>query len=690
MRRHRGLCAFRASPRKQSSFAALSPPPCHWLPGRDLPLRWQRPSALAGHKVSPSPLTHGGRGHGSPAAGVGVWVWGGWSELAAGAHAVPAALHPSGSPPAAPARAPRPPVDASSQLVFSFSFFWMLGCLGLVLPRPPPTPRTPRLRGHSHPGPGLDQLAVGRPSRAPQGGGALPAWPGRRAGTSRVPRPRARPRPDCSPSRCAGLDACRRPAARAVPPWLSTRPPGDLRSPSASPASVSPPVQQQPGTRWEPPRPRPRPRPRGQPIGRRRQGGVSRPGPGQGPGAGRGFRRPPARAARAAGPGRGAEGRRVPRGARLARARGGGAGAWAGDAAAPRRGQRAAGAEAAAASALPGAASLGALARRTRRRRTGPRCPGAGGRSRGSGSRASTSRDPERRRPGEGPGGACAGPGGAGRARWVWCGGSPGPGGRPLLGLLPSAGGLGDAGSTGCPPEGRPSGLGPGARPSLGPGDSGRHRRGGVSRDHWGSPRLGAGGPDRRTPGAARPAAAVGREKLARGAALRNRRTLRPSAAGRPAEPRAAAPRFSPARLCGSRARRPRPGLPASWLRGPGGHRAVPAALREPGSALTPTPDRQLRASVFLAFLSLKEGRRAPNVSVKRLSKKSPRLCDVSDFAGCSGPLGAARPPPPQLPLLKPGAPSSLGTAWERVRWAGAGRGARQGRGAPGFPFLLK
>ena len=98
MRWHRGLCAFRASPRKQSSFAALSPAPRHWLPGRDLPLRWQRPSALAGHKVSPSPPTHGGRGHGSPSVRVRVWVRGGWSGLTALLHAVPAALHLSLSP----------------------------------------------------------------------------------------------------------------------------------------------------------------------------------------------------------------------------------------------------------------------------------------------------------------------------------------------------------------------------------------------------------------------------------------------------------------------------------------------------------------------------------------------------------------------------------------------------------------
>lgn len=74
MRWHRGLCAFRAPPRKQSSSAALSPAPCHWLPGRDLPLRWQRTSALAGHKVSPSSVTPDGRGHGSRGRGVGVGV----------------------------------------------------------------------------------------------------------------------------------------------------------------------------------------------------------------------------------------------------------------------------------------------------------------------------------------------------------------------------------------------------------------------------------------------------------------------------------------------------------------------------------------------------------------------------------------------------------------------------------------
>lgn len=168
----------------------------------------------------------------------------------------------------------------------------------------------------------------------------------------------------------------------------------------------------------------------------------------------------------------------------------------------------------------------------------------------GSENRASPSRDAERRRPEEGPGGACAGPGGAGRARWVWCGGSPGPGGRPLLGFPRKARGLGDAGSTGCPAGGKSHRAGALGAPFPRPGRLGASPTGGVSRDPWDPRGWAAGGPDGRTAGAARRAAAVGREKLARGAVLRNCRTLRraqSAARPSPGQRRHISPRPGPA-----------------------------------------------------------------------------------------------------------------------------------------------
>lgn len=141
---------------------------------------------------------------------------------------------------------------------------------------------------------------------------------------------------------------------------------------------------------------------------------------------------PPAPAAGAARPGWETEGRRVPRGCGW-HGRGRRRRAWAGDAAAPRRGQRAAGAEAAA-SARPGAASLGAFARRTGRRRTRPQVPGCGwarARFHGPGLRT---QGPRAAADGGGAraGGACAGPGArAEGARCGWCGGTSAQGPPP-------------------------------------------------------------------------------------------------------------------------------------------------------------------------------------------------------------------------------------------------------------------
>lgn len=104
MRRHRGLCAFRA---RSSGVAAQTKPLCSSRScspplaagPRPPPLRWQKPSASAGHKVSPSPLPHGGRGRLSDSPG-----WGGLVGRAVGRSRQllpapgPFALHSSGSP----------------------------------------------------------------------------------------------------------------------------------------------------------------------------------------------------------------------------------------------------------------------------------------------------------------------------------------------------------------------------------------------------------------------------------------------------------------------------------------------------------------------------------------------------------------------------------------------------------------
>lgn len=125
--------------------------------GRDLPLRWQRPSALAGHS---QPLTRDAQGE--VARLFGSRLWGGGRVVGEGS----ASPRPSPLPfilPVPPPAAPSPPVDASSQLVFPFSFFGTLGSRGQVLPRPPPTPHPAHPRA-SRPDPRTD-----RQSRAPRG-----------------------------------------------------------------------------------------------------------------------------------------------------------------------------------------------------------------------------------------------------------------------------------------------------------------------------------------------------------------------------------------------------------------------------------------------------------------------------------------------------------------------------------------
>lgn len=461
--------------------------------------------------------------------------------------------------------------------------------------------------------PGLDQL-IAQTGRAglPEGGGASPAWPGPRTGTSTLPAASRPPLLDFSPSQCAGSDARLSPAARGVPSRRWVHPPGDLGGPSASPASVSPRCCSS-GAGGGSLRERPHPRPRGHPIGRRRPGAVSS--------AGRGFpaghpREPPQR------PGWGG-------GLRGGACRGGAAGtvagrrrrAWAGDATAPRQGQRAAGAEAAA-SALPGAASLGALAPRTGRRRTGRRRTAAPGARRRAGARGGSGaglpppQDPERRRTGRGWAAHARGPGRGARALASGsCGGSRGPGGRPLLGLPPRARGLPgasaftavvgagtwaeveardlrDTGSSGCPPERRPTRRGHQARPSFCVVELGRHRLGAFP-ENAGDP-LGqvAGGPSRLT--LVRLAAEVQRERHTRlSPPLRNCPTLRLAQSGDADGPGRASPGQSLPRDV-----LPIPG-PAGLARGfrarvspsPRPRMAVLAEVRRVGSALTASPD---------------------------------------------------------------------------------------------------
>lgn len=340
-------------------------------------------------------------------------------------------------------------------------------------PRTPvrPAPRAPQERQGTAPLRGLDQCIVQtRRAQLPEGGHSQ-----RSLGAEREPppvsQPCAQPRLDFSPSECAGLDARRCPAAYGVPSRRRTRPSGDLGSPSASPASVSPTVQPPPATRREEPRTAP-PQAHGQPMGCRHPGvcppGAAAGGSGAGPevwggggvgvevGApGRGFRaghprQPPALPGRA---GRSRGG--ACRGGAAGTGEAGGAGHGQGTrrphgGGSGRRGRRrplAPGPVPPPSARSPDGPAGGG---------PGPRCPGAGGRARGSTGRASAPRDPERPRTGEGPGPAAhARDGGAGRGRSLWLvRRNLGPRGRPLLRLPPS---------TGACPEPRPPRLSLGA-----------------------------------------------------------------------------------------------------------------------------------------------------------------------------------------------------------------------------------
>lgn len=161
----------RASSRKQSRFAAL--PSSHQRrPGRDLPLRWQRPRPLAQHSQPPTP-THRGSLRGSPASSTGVGAGGGSSQC------VPArvrvALHLSRSP----ARRPRPGTITACLRVLPARVPFLVLLHPEVLgttphPDPPRTPRTPGTPGHSASAGSRSVYRTERQSPAPQGG-AQPA-----------------------------------------------------------------------------------------------------------------------------------------------------------------------------------------------------------------------------------------------------------------------------------------------------------------------------------------------------------------------------------------------------------------------------------------------------------------------------------------------------------------------------------
>ena len=113
----------RASPRKQSRFAARALAARHWLSGRDLPsCAGRSPAPRLGTESAPlPPFTGGGQAHrtaGGRGRGRGA-VGGGWSESTAppGAWAgCPSLVSvPRPPPPATP-----PPVDAPSQPAFPF------------------------------------------------------------------------------------------------------------------------------------------------------------------------------------------------------------------------------------------------------------------------------------------------------------------------------------------------------------------------------------------------------------------------------------------------------------------------------------------------------------------------------------------------------------------------------------------
>lgn len=108
-----GLCAFRVAgsgiAEQTEPLCPLSSAPRTGCRAATSPWRWQRQSALPGHKVSSSP-----RRTALPQPGVRR----GWSELAARPRAVRTALHHSRSPPALPTPASPPPVHTSSLLAF--------------------------------------------------------------------------------------------------------------------------------------------------------------------------------------------------------------------------------------------------------------------------------------------------------------------------------------------------------------------------------------------------------------------------------------------------------------------------------------------------------------------------------------------------------------------------------------------
>lgn len=141
MRRHRGLCAFRA---RSSGVAAQTKPLCSSRSCSPPLAAGPRPPACVGRspaprlgtKSAPHPCRMGG-GAGSLTARGGVGWWGGRLVGVDSSSRRPAPLPFTllGPPPAALAAATPPPVDASSQLAFPF-FSCILGSPGQG-PSPP-------------------------------------------------------------------------------------------------------------------------------------------------------------------------------------------------------------------------------------------------------------------------------------------------------------------------------------------------------------------------------------------------------------------------------------------------------------------------------------------------------------------------------------------------------------------------
>lgn len=187
----------RASPRKQSRFAARALAAHHWLPGRDLPsCAGRSPAPRLGTESAPlPPFTGGGQAHWTAGGRGRGAVGGGWSESTAPpgvwARCPSLVSVPRPPPPATP-----PPVDAPSQPAFPFPCLCNQGSPGQGLSPPVLGPalsldsRAPRALV-----PGLDQAP--RAARAElgsrRGGGASPAWPGR--GREPPPGRQSRARP---------------------------------------------------------------------------------------------------------------------------------------------------------------------------------------------------------------------------------------------------------------------------------------------------------------------------------------------------------------------------------------------------------------------------------------------------------------------------------------------------------------